>query len=159
MQLMYNAVTGHTTIDDEWKPRVCPITMPDGTARDLNTWAPFLVGEEHTIEDHFKRHSIELRTLIARCMADQREDRPSLAQLLEEIQENILRGDVRAYEAQVAFNDARLVNPTLQKPPVDVSRPPHVEDDDLLRRFFFEYLREPPVVPDIFQDLWEEGQE
>ncbi|KAI1080422.1 hypothetical protein F5B20DRAFT_589492 [Whalleya microplaca] len=141
--LMFNALTLYHTDDEDWEPRVCPITMPDGEAKDLNTWAPFLVGANDMVYDQFKVYSIELRTLIARCMADDRRDRPSLHELLDTIERNIAAGDRAAYEARDE-----------EKAPVDVKVPPAVEDDDLLRRFFQEYLREPPNRQDPYRNYW-----
>ncbi|KAI1104886.1 hypothetical protein F4804DRAFT_305780 [Jackrogersella minutella] len=143
---MFNALTLYGTDDEEWQPQVCAITMPDGTAEDLNTWAPFLVGDQ--AYDDFKSYSIELRTLIARCMADRGEDRPPLDELLHLIQQNIAQEDAAANEARRQWQEEKQAGPNKQKPPVDFKRPPAVEDDDLLNRFFMEYLREPPIRED-----------
>ncbi|KAI4865063.1 hypothetical protein F4820DRAFT_421694 [Hypoxylon rubiginosum] len=153
---MYNALTLYYTDDQDWQPEVCPITLPNGTFYNLNTWAPFLVGDAARVYDEFKRYSIELRTLIARCMADRQEDRPSLQELIDIIRVNIGGGDSAAVDAQRQFDDEKLVDPTKEKPPVDVTRPPPVEDDELLLRFFREYLREPPVREDPYRDYWDE---
>ncbi|KAI2623136.1 kinase-like domain-containing protein [Hypoxylon sp. NC1633] len=152
--LMFNALTFYFTDDDEWQPRRCNIRMPDGTAKNLNTWAPFLVGSQ--VYDEFKIHSIELRTLIARCMADNHRDRPSLDELLAIIQQNIANVDAAGWNAQQRWQQEKAVDPTKQKPPIDVKRPPAAEDDDLLRRFFREYLRDPPVRDDPYRDYWNE---
>ncbi|KAI0000098.1 hypothetical protein F4779DRAFT_604984 [Xylariaceae sp. FL0662B] len=140
---MFNALTLYHTDDEDWEPRLCPVTLPDGTAMDLNTWAPFLVGADDKVYDQFKVYSAELRILIARCMADDRKERPSLQELLDIIERNIAAGDRAAEEAR---NEKRT--------PVDVSVPPAVEDDDILRRFFQEYLREPPSRQDPYRDYW-----
>lgn len=151
--LMFNALTLYFTEDEQWQPQICRITMPDGTARDINTWAPFLVG--HQVYDEFKAYPIELRTLIARCMADDAEDRPSLEELLDTINQNIAQGDERANEAQRNWEEQKRLDPTKEKPAVDVKTPPAVEDNDLLVRFFREYFRELPVREDPYKDLWD----
>lgn len=150
---MYNALTLYFTEDEDWQPRVCQITMPNGTVRDLNTWAPYLVG--NPVYDEFKAYSIELRTLIARCMADDGQDRPTLDELLQIIQRAIARDDAAAREEQAKWNEEKRKDPTKQKPPVGFKRPPAVEDDDLLLRFFREYFREPPVREDPYRDYWD----
>ncbi|KAI1414549.1 hypothetical protein F5Y13DRAFT_158765 [Hypoxylon sp. FL1857] len=149
---MFNALTLYFINDDEWEPRVCPVVMPDGTVYELNTWAPFLVGNE--IYDEFRAYPIGLRTLIARCMAHDAEDRPSLEELLNIINYSIAQGDAEAYEARMNWELEKANDPTIQKPPVDIKRPPAAEDDDLLIRFFQEYFREPPVREDPYVDLW-----
>lgn len=143
---MFNALTLYFTDDEDWQPKICSITMPDGTAKDLNTWAPFLVGGE--AYDDFQHYSIELRTLIARCMADRREDRPSLEELLQIVQLNITRGDAAADEERRKWEEEKAADPTKQRPPVDLKKAPDIEDDDLIQRFFREYLREPPTRED-----------
>lgn len=153
---MYNSLTLYWTDDDEWEPQVCPITMPDRTSKNLNTWAPGLVGHANLVHERNKRYSVELRTLIARCMADEQEDRPSLQELLYIIQVNIARGDMAAANAQMQFEAARQQNPTIQKPPIDIKRPPPIEDNDLLGRFFQEYLRDPPVREDPYKGYWDQ---
>ncbi|KAI0380726.1 hypothetical protein F5Y04DRAFT_256594 [Hypomontagnella monticulosa] len=149
---MFNALTLYFTDDEEWQPKICQVTMPDGATKDLNTWAPFLVGDG--VYTDFERYSIELRTLIARCMADRGEDRPSLEELLNIIQGNIARGDIAADEAQRKWEEEKAEDPTKQRPPVDVKRPPDVEDNELILRFFREYLREPPTRMDPYEDHW-----
>ncbi|KAI0833050.1 hypothetical protein F5Y06DRAFT_280702, partial [Hypoxylon sp. FL0890] len=150
---MFNALTRYFTEDDEWEPKICPITMPDGTAKNLNTWAPFLVGIQ--VYDEFRVYPIELRTLIARCMADAPGDRPSLDELLNIISRNIAQGDDRAIAAQRDWEEEKRKDPTKQKPLVNVKTPPAVEDNDLLIRFFQEYFHEPPVREDPYRDLWD----
>ncbi|KAI1772884.1 hypothetical protein F4818DRAFT_443765 [Hypoxylon cercidicola] len=154
--LMYNSLTLYYTDDEDWQPEVCPIAMPDGTAYNLNTWAPFLVGDDASVYEDFRSYSTELRTLIARCMADRQEERPSLHELLDLIQANIARGDATAANAQMQFEAEKQLDPTKQKPPVDIKRPPPIEDDDLLQRFFREYLREPAMREDPYSDYWNE---
>ncbi|KAI0169698.1 hypothetical protein GGR52DRAFT_551097 [Hypoxylon sp. FL1284] len=152
---MYNTLTLYYTDDEEWQPRVCPITMSNGTTYGLNTWAPFLAEDDARVYEDFKSYSTELRTLIARCMADRKEDRPSLQELLYLTQANIAREDAAAANTQRQFEEAKRADPTIQKPLVDIRRPPPVEDDDLLRRFFREYFREPPVREDPYRDYWD----
>ncbi|KAL7625804.1 hypothetical protein AAE478_005027 [Parahypoxylon ruwenzoriense] len=154
--LMYNALTLYQVTDDDgdWAPQTCPIRMPDGTENNLVTWAPNLVGYDELVYDQFKVYSEELRTLIARCMADDQENRPSLDELLETIQRNILAGDAAAVEARRRWEEEKEENPDKQKDPVDVKRPPAIEDDDLLGRFFQEYLRDPPARNDPYEEQW-----
>ncbi|XXH00668.1 hypothetical protein Hte_007018 [Hypoxylon texense] len=154
--LMYNALTLYYTDDLDWTPEVCPITLPNGEPYNLNTWAPFLVGNPARVYPHFATYSIELRTLIARCMADRQEDRPSLEELMRIIYTNIREGTDAAVEAQMQFEDERLLDPTKEKLPVDVTAPPPVEDDELLERFWAEYLREPPIKEDPYREFWAE---
>ncbi|KAI1377211.1 hypothetical protein F4677DRAFT_415627 [Hypoxylon crocopeplum] len=126
--------------------------MPNGTNRDLRTWAPFLVG--NMLHPEFRMYNAELRNLIARCMADDRRDRPYLDELLYIVQQNIANVDAAAAEASRKWEEEKRNDPAKQKPPVDVKAPPAVEDDDLLRRFFQEYLRQPPIREDPYKDLW-----
>ncbi|KAI1767444.1 kinase-like domain-containing protein [Hypoxylon sp. FL1150] len=154
--LMYNALTLYFTSDEDWQPQVCPITMPDGTTKNLNTWAPFLVGHDARVYEDFRSYSVQLRTLIARCMADRQEDRPSLQELLDIIQANIASGDAAAANKRMQFEAARQVDPSIRIPPVNIKRPPPVEDDNLLQRFFREYLREPPLREDPYRDYWDQ---
>ncbi|OTB06167.1 hypothetical protein M426DRAFT_9982 [Hypoxylon sp. CI-4A] len=141
--LMYIALTLYFTEDEDWAPTTCNITMPDGTSQDLVTWAPFLVGEP--VYDEFKAYSTELRTLIARCMADKQEDRPSLDELVDTIRAQIVKGDT---EASALPHKARTVD--------DLKRPPPVESDELLHRFAQEYFREPPVREDPYREYWDD---
>ncbi|KAI0135745.1 hypothetical protein F4814DRAFT_402398 [Daldinia grandis] len=151
---MFNSLTLYYTDDEDWQPQVCRIIMPDGTGKDLNTWAPFLVGD--AVYEEFTFYNADLRTLIARCMADDREDRPTLNELLTTIQESIARDDATAFEAEERLQTERAEDPTRQRPPVDVARPPKVEDDALLSRFFQEYIRDPPARNDPYGGLWDQ---
>ncbi|KAI5859501.1 hypothetical protein GGS23DRAFT_616193 [Durotheca rogersii] len=154
--LMYNALTLYQVVadDGDWAPRACPITMPDGSAKNLVTWAPFLVGREELVYDEFKAYGDDLRTLIARCMADEPEDRPGLQELLDTTTKNIAAGDRIAAAAQEGWERQKEGYPGRREGPVDVSRPPEVEDDDLVRRFFREYLNDPPARGDPYRDYW-----
>ncbi|KAI1391517.1 uncharacterized protein F4822DRAFT_396980 [Hypoxylon trugodes] len=149
---MFNALSLYWASDDEWEPRVCQIKMPDGSTKGLNTWAPYLVGTP--IYPEFAPYSETLRTLIARCMAHHRQDRPSLKELLDTIEQAIAQGDTAADEAQRKWNEEKRKNPNAQKSPVDIRKPPSVEDDDLLRRFFQDYFRDPPIREDPYTDHW-----
>ncbi|KAI2464868.1 hypothetical protein F4781DRAFT_50856 [Annulohypoxylon bovei var. microspora] len=151
---MYNALTLYFTDDEDWQPQVCQVMMPNGQSRAVSTWAPFLVGNQ--VYDDFRAYSVELRSLVARCMADNRRDRPSLDELLNVIQRNIRRGDLDAEEAKNRWEEEKAADPDKQKPPVDIKRPPRVEDDALLLRFFREYIRDPPRRDDPYEDLWDQ---
>ncbi|KAI1135699.1 hypothetical protein F5Y05DRAFT_394210 [Hypoxylon sp. FL0543] len=150
---MFNALTLYFTEDDEWQPTVCPIQMPDGTAKDLNTWAPFLVGLQ--VYDQFRAYPVALRTLIARCMADAAEDRPSLDELVNIISENIEESNAKGNEVSYAWREWLREDPTRERPPDDVTGPPDIEDNELYVRFFREYFREPPVRQSPYTDLWD----
>ncbi|KAI1661173.1 hypothetical protein F4813DRAFT_346649 [Daldinia decipiens] len=151
---MFNALTLFHTDDEDWQPRICHVIMPDGISKDLNTWAPFLVGDE--VYEEFTYYSVDLRTLIARCMADDREDRPTLNELLTTIQTSIARDDAIAFETERVFQTERAADPTRQRLPVNVTRPPEVEDDALLSRFFQEYIRDPPSREDPYGEFWDQ---
>ncbi|KAI8958901.1 hypothetical protein F5Y11DRAFT_334724 [Daldinia sp. FL1419] len=140
---MFNALSLYHTDDEDWQPRICTIQMPDGKSRDLSTWAPFLVGDQ--VYEAFTHYGIDLRTLIARCMADDGEDRPTLDELLAIIQYSIARDDVQASEVSLVS----------QEPPIDVSKPPAIETDALLQRFFREYFLEPQMRPDPYVEFWD----
>ncbi|KAI2608155.1 uncharacterized protein GGS25DRAFT_489096 [Hypoxylon fragiforme] len=150
---MFNAMTIYYTDDDEWEPRRCRISMPDGRTKNLNTWAPFIVGSQALAQ--FTHHEIGLRTLIARCMADHRDDRPSLRELLDTVRQNIARGDAEAAEEKRKWDRAKARDPSVRKPRIDIKRPPKVEEDELLLKFFQEYLRDAPIRQDFYAGQWD----
>ncbi|KAI1451378.1 hypothetical protein F4805DRAFT_451668 [Annulohypoxylon moriforme] len=148
-QLMFSAMTFYFTDDPEWRPRVCGVPMPDGEIENLETWAPYLVGEP--VYDEFKPYSLELRSLIARCMADNPDERPTLDVLLDIIEDNIRRGDEAAAEDRRRSEE----DPDRERPPVGVVDPPEVESDELLARWDREYILEPIVRDDPYADYWD----
>ncbi|KAI1214611.1 uncharacterized protein F4807DRAFT_403970 [Annulohypoxylon truncatum] len=151
-QLMFNTMTFYFTDDPDWKPRDCVVQGEGDHYEIVNTWAPYLVG--FSVYAEFQKYEIELRSLVARCMADNPADRPTLGELIETIEENMRRGDEDADEEFRRWEEIRRIDPRAQKPPVDVRRPPAAETNDLLKRWAQEYIYQPINRQDPYEDLW-----
>ncbi|KAI1092518.1 hypothetical protein F5B19DRAFT_203927 [Rostrohypoxylon terebratum] len=151
---MFNTLTMYYTEDPEWQPRVCEIRMPGGELLPMLTWVPFLVGD--LVYPEFQKYDLDLRMLLARCMADSKDDRPGLDELVAIIQDNIRSGDEAAVRLQAEWEEELRRNPDWKPPGVDVTQPPEVESDNLLRRWRREYLDEPEKRKDLYAALWDE---
>ncbi|KAI1444777.1 kinase-like domain-containing protein [Annulohypoxylon stygium] len=152
--VMFNMLTMYYTDDPEWQPRECEVRMPHGELFPILTWAPFLVG--NLVYPEFQKYNLDLRMLIARCMADSKDDRPVLDELVAIIQDNIRSGDEAAARLQAEWEEELRNNPGSGPPSVDVTQPPEVESDSLLRRWRREYLDEPEKREDLYAALWDE---
>ncbi|KAI0883235.1 uncharacterized protein GGS22DRAFT_37690 [Annulohypoxylon maeteangense] len=150
---MFNILTFYFTDDPDWQARDCEMQMPDGEMRVVRTWAPYLVGDP--VYDEFKNYDIEMRTLIARCMADDPDDRPPLDELVDAIEYFIGQGDEAANEESRRLEEMRAQNQEPRPPPIDVKRAPDVESDELLKRWAREYINEPLMRQDPYADLWD----
>lgn len=154
---MVNLMTlGHPDTGDNknpWLPRMRVLNMalagmPD-YERVIWTWGWVLIDDPDQplpkgISEFVGRQDAALKNVIARCMADDPANRPTLYQLLDLINRGIRMADGRGQTA------SRVRRP-------DTFNPPRFESDALIDRFYQEYFREPRVPHDPYAPYWEGG--
>ncbi|KAI8623888.1 hypothetical protein F5Y19DRAFT_456803 [Xylariaceae sp. FL1651] len=144
---MFNALTLHHPDLGDWTSLRRLITWPDGSISDLETWGWYIVGPRRLVLPRFQTYDEGLRILIARCMAQEDEDRPELNELIEIIEDLIADGDQEADQIRAADEAAGRHTAG----PFDVTAPPNgPEEDDLLWKFYQDYLFQPPDKPDLY---------
>ncbi|KAI0471773.1 kinase-like domain-containing protein [Xylariaceae sp. FL0804] len=147
--IMFNCMT--LSFPAEY-PQTCAIQQDDGTYRYLTTYGFHLVGPyqgtgnapEPQVDERFRNYDRNLRLLIARCLADDPDDRPDLHELIWEVEEGFTVTDDMASEASAG--------------PFDIQRPQPVETehDDLLWKFYQDYFFNAPNITDPYAGEWDQ---
>ncbi|KAI2472623.1 kinase-like protein [Annulohypoxylon bovei var. microspora] len=149
---MFNLLTlKHPTPICDWVAKQRRITIPPfHQPKELWTWAWFLLPAEGEppIDKFYEAYDWDLRVLIARCMADDTAERPNLSELYYALELGIIMADRRVARDPIAFSYAPggLTYDPMTPPPSD--------GDDILRKFYIDYFRDPPIKVDPYARMW-----
>ncbi|OTA80878.1 hypothetical protein M434DRAFT_380722 [Hypoxylon sp. CO27-5] len=152
--IMFDLLTlRHPTDIAYWKPqnREFKRYSSDPAVPPMLTWGWMLLTSSETpLEPFIQSYDIDLRLLIARCMAENPLDRPDLDQLLGEIQ----RGSGNADRNEPNRRDPRADSDNAAEGLTAWDVVQAVETDVVIQKFYNDYLRDAPNIPDPYATLW-----
>ncbi|KAI1378571.1 kinase-like domain-containing protein [Hypoxylon crocopeplum] len=157
-QVMFNLLTSCQPYSESWVPRNRMLKMRDGTLKMVMTWGWWFIEDpEFTMFPIYTMNTLDLRHLVARCMADMPEDRPSIEELLFLIDKGIVESDERVLAAEMTIARNGGVVPPGSGIPTGrdtVFYPQEIEREEILTKFYNDLFRSPPVRPDPYYHLW-----
>ncbi|OTA64275.1 kinase-like protein [Hypoxylon sp. EC38] len=152
--IMFDLLTLHHPKDTaSWKPqnREFKRYSSDPAVPPMLTWGWMLLTSSETpLEPFVQSYDIDLRLLIARCMAENPLDRPDLDQLLGEIQ----RGSGNAERNEPNRRDPRADSDNAAKGLTAWDVVQAVETDEVIQKFYNDHLRDAPNNADPYATLW-----
>ncbi|KAI0149974.1 kinase-like protein [Hypoxylon sp. NC0597] len=153
--IMFNLLTlRHPKATTEWVPydREFKRDIYDPPVVPKLTWGWMLLdAADVPLEPFIQSYDIDLRLLIAQCMADDPEDRPDLSYLEYQIQWGINNVENNLTPRRAARADQDNADYGLEIWDVVQANEP----DEIIRKFYDDHLRDPPDVQDPYENLWE----
>ncbi|KAI1413239.1 kinase-like protein [Hypoxylon sp. FL1857] len=153
--IMFNLLTLRHPREEWWEPqsRYFKRSPDQAAGESIDTWGWILLENAFgsPLDPFIQAYDLDLRMLIARCLAHQPSDRPALDELLATIQLGIQNSDRNSLQrggAAAAQND----DPD-DLSVFDIVQPE--EDNEILEKFYYDYLLEPAVRDDPYAPYWD----
>ncbi|KAI1209203.1 kinase-like domain-containing protein [Annulohypoxylon truncatum] len=153
---MFNLLTlSHPVPNEDWFPQPRVVQSPRGDIV-VETYGWFLIqppppnpamAPDPTI--YMERYDFTLRSLIARCMADDTNDRPDFHEIWTACMLGIAETDTRKN-----FNQENAALLSVGGDHYDPMIVPEVESDEIVHKFYQDYFVNPPARADPYAGRW-----